>query len=274
MNNDNYCELVIAAADASLRELLIAQLAEIGYDGFEETDISLKAYIPEPDFDENELSKIFNQSAFSYSKSIIQKQNWNQLWEANFEPVQVEDFVGVRAGFHPSFEGVQHEIVITPKMSFGTGHHATTWLVMQLMKDIDFQGKTVFDFGTGTGILAILAEKLGAANVLAADNDDWCIENASENTSINQCKHIDIEKVDDAATGRSFDIIIANINKHILLANMAVLSDSLVKNGVLILSGLLTHDEKDILDCCEANDCQFVKTVNKNGWIAIRLFKK
>jgi ribosomal protein L11 methyltransferase len=274
MNNDNYCELVIEAPDASLRELLIAQLAEIGYDGFEETDANLKAYARETDFDEKSLNEILNQYSVSYSKSIIQKQNWNQLWESNFEPVQVEDFVGVRAAFHPPFEGVQHEIVITPKMSFGTGHHATTWLVMQLMKSIHFQHKTVFDFGTGTGILAILAEKLGAGQVLAVDNDDWCIENASENASINHCNHIDIEKVDDSNTGKIFDIVIANINRHILLDNMATLSASLLKNGILILSGLLTHDEKDILDCCQSNGLQFVKTVNKNGWIAMQFFKK
>lgn len=274
MHSDNYYELVFDIASPDTRELLIAQLAEIGYDGFEETDTSLKAYIPENDFDENSLNEILSKTNIKYSKSIIKKQNWNQLWESNFAPVQVEDFVGIRANFHPPFENVEHEIVITPKMSFGTGHHATTWLVMQLMKSIDFQGKLVFDFGTGTGILAILAEKLGAAGVLAVDNDDWCIENASENTLINQCNNIDIQKVNDSNTGKMFDIIIANINRHILLANMAVMSASLVQNGVLVLSGLLTDDEKDLLDCCEANDLQFVKTVNKNGWIAIQLFKK
>jgi ribosomal protein L11 methyltransferase len=274
MTNDNYYELIFEMPDTAARELLIAQLAEIGYDGFEETDTSLKAYVPEPDFDENKLNEILNNDIIKYSKSIIQKQNWNQLWESNFEPVQVDDFVGVRAGFHPPFHGVQHEIVITPKMSFGTGHHATTWLVMQLMRDIDFAGKTVFDFGTGTGILAILAEKLGAARVLAVDNDDWCIENASENTLINHCNNIDIEKVTDAPSQQQFDIVIANINRHILLENMPLISGSLVEKGVLVISGLLTDDEKDLLDCCLANSFEFVKTVNKNGWIAMLFFKK
>ncbi len=149
--------------------------------------------------------------------AAIEKQNWNALWESNFEPVQVDDFVGVRAGFHAPFGGVvEHDIVITPKMSFGTGHHGTTYCVMQLMRGIDFANKSVFDFGTGTGILAILAQKLGAGPVLAVDNDDWCIENASENIIVNNTQSIEIEKVNDANLNKKFNIIIANINKNII----------------------------------------------------------
>jgi len=191
----NYIELTISAEDESTRELLIAQLSAIGYEGFEESDAGLKAYIPEANYSEIELDNLVNQYQFIYSKSIIKKQNWNEVWESNFEPVQVDDFVGVRAGFHPPFKNVAHEIVITPKMSFGTGHHATTYSVMQMMRSLDCTGRSVLDFGTGTGILAILAEKLGATKILAVDNDDWCIKNASENTSINECQYIDIENV-------------------------------------------------------------------------------
>ena len=264
----NYCELTILTGEGSIREQLIAQLACMGYDGFEESDTALKAYIPEPDFSDIDLDNLFNKYSLTYSKSIINKQNWNKLWESNFEPVQVDDFVGIRADFHPSFKNVTHEIVITPKMSFGTGHHATTYTVMQMMRKMDCTGKSVFDFGTGTGILAILAEKLGATSILAVDNDDWCIENASENILINECKYIDIEKVSELIFNKKFDIILANINKNIILNNIHILQQGLRAGGQLLLSGLLVEDEKDILAACSLLGLQHKQTISRNGWIA------
>lgn len=269
MGTGDYCELVIETTDASLREVLIAQLAAIGYDGFEESDITLKAYIPESGFLPEELNIIFNKFHLTYSKSIIKNQNWNEVWEANFEPVQVDDFVGVRAGFHPPFEGVAHEIVITPKMSFGTGHHATTWMVIKLMHELSFTGRSVFDFGTGTGILAILAEKLGAVSVLAVDNDEWCIVNASENTLINQCKVVDIQKVDTPVDDAVYDIILANINKNIILVNINSLVKSLGSGGQLLVSGLLVEDEVDILIAFNSRGLVHKRTIYRNGWIAV-----
>ncbi len=266
----SYCEITIPAEQA-MQELLIAELALIGYNGFEESESVLKAYIPEEQFVENELNILFNKYELKYSKSIISKQNWNELWESNFEPVQVGDFVGIRASFHPSFTDVAHEIVITPKMSFGTGHHATTYSVMQLMRDLDFTGKSVYDFGTGTGILAILAEKLGATKLLAVDNDDWCIENASENISINDCKYIDIQKVDKCDLNEKYQIILANINKNIILDNIQALAAGLEKGGQLILSGLLKEDEADILTACGSLGLTHKTTIERNGWIAILL---
>lgn len=263
----NYCELIIPVKEA-MQEVLIAELSTIGYDGFEESADLLKAYIPESEFSENELNVLLSKYDVKYSKSIIKKQNWNELWESNFEPVQVDDFVGIRAGFHPPFTGVTHEIVITPKMSFGTGHHATTWLVMQLMRELDFKRATVFDFGTGTGILAILAEQLGAAKVLAVDNDDWCIENASENIAINNCNCIDIQKVDKLLLTERFKIILANINKNIILENIQELANGLEKGGQLVLSGLLKEDEADILAACHSLGLVHQKTLHRNGWIA------
>jgi len=267
MKTGNYFELVIPA-DEAMQELLIAELAGIGYEGFEESVLTLKAYIPEADFSDIQLNKLSNQYSFTYSKSIINKQNWNKVWESNFEPVQVADFVGIRAGFHPPFKGVAHEIIITPKMSFGTGHHATTYTVMQMMQELDCKGRSVFDFGTGTGILAILAEKLGAAKVLAIDNDDWCIENALENISINQCKLIDIQKVDSLKLKDTFEIILANINKNIILENLPSLSQALTQDGQLLLSGLLKEDETDILVACHSLGLQHQKTLTRNEWIA------
>ncbi len=267
----DYCEIAISA-DEGIHDILIAELAEIGYDGFEESAGLLKAYIPEADFMENELNILLNKYNVKYSKSIINKQNWNELWESNFEPVQVDDFVGIRAGFHPSFENVTHEIVITPKMSFGTGHHATTYLVMKLMQELDFKEKSVFDFGTGTGILAILAEKLGANKLLAVDNDDWCIENASENALINECKYIDIQKIDELKLGQPYDIILANINRNIILDNIDELRKAMAPNAQLLLSGLLKEDEVDITDVCHALGLHHKKTLERTGWIALWFF--
>lgn len=258
----------IPVTDELAREQIIAELAAAGYDGFEELEESLQAYVPGDMFDADTLHEILGKHNLTYSKSTIEKQNWNAVWESNFEPIQVEDFVGVRAAFHPPFTGVQHEIVITPKMSFGTGHHATTYLVMQLMRDIGFEAKTVFDFGTGTGILAILAAKLGAKAILAVDNDDWCIENALENTSVNGSQNIVIEKVNDARLNQKFDVVIANINKNIILDNLPYLADDLKPGGDVLLSGLLKEDEADIREACGKMGWVHQNTLERKGWIA------
>lgn len=265
---NNYCEISIPA-EAALQELLVAELSEMGYDGFEESADQLKAYIPEMDFEEPELNNLLNKYNLNYSKSIIHKQNWNQLWESNFEPVRVDDFAGIRASFHPPFTGVAHEIVITPKMSFGTGHHATTWQVMKLMQELDFTGKQVFDFGTGTGILAILAEQLGAVAVLAVDNDDWCIENTSENILVNSCKIIDIQKVESLKLDQQFDIVLANINRNIILEYSKELVAALLPGGQLLLSGLLVEDEGVIRETFGGLGLAHRKTTERNGWIAL-----
>ena len=268
----NYCEITLTAQQP-IQEMLIAELAEMGFDGFEEQEDSLKAFVPEELYPHELLNILLKKYDISYTKSIIKKQNWNQLWESNFEPVQVDDFVGIRASFHPPFQNVAHELVITPKMSFGTGHHATTYLVMQMMKDLPFERAKVYDFGTGTGILSILAEKLGATEILAVDNDEWCIENASENISINHCKYIDIQKVDSINEIEPYEIILANINKNIILENLTGLYNGLKINGHLVLSGLLVTDEKDILDDCKALGLITLKVEERNGWIAISLLR-
>lgn len=264
---DTTIQISILSADQAEKDLLIAQLADLGFDAFEETEEGLHAFISSADFDENALKALLLE--MPYAQSEIPKQNWNQLWESNFEPVQVDNFVGIRAGFHKAIEGVIHEIVITPKMSFGTGHHATTYLVMKAMQDLDFKGKTVLDFGSGTGILAILAEKLGAQSVLAIDNDDWCIENSLENLAINQTQVIRVEKADSAALLDQYDLILANINKHIILENMDHLGKALANDGIILLSGLLVEDEADILAACAKNGWKHLFTNTRNGWIVL-----
>lgn len=270
---ENYIQLEITPIDESISAIVIAELSVIGFDGFLEEENILKAYSKETNLHKDELDNLMNKLDLTYSLSILKNENWNTIWESNFNPVQVDDFVGIRAAFHNPMNNVQHELVITPKMSFGTGHHATTFTVMQLMRSIDLKGKKVFDFGTGTGILAILAEKLGAEHILAVDNDDWCIENASENTLINQCKNIEIQKVDTVNESWRFDVVIANINRHIIEANLSKLSEVLLPQSTLILSGLLKSDESDILAACKLLGLQHQQTSLKDGWIAIYLTK-
>jgi len=274
-------------------DILVAQLADLGFDGFNEEEASqgindgvemsnglgagagfCKTYILLIDFEgqeiEKELEIIFNQHHLTYSKSVIKEQNWNAVWESNFEPVRVADFVGIRAHFHPPFEPkVLHEIKITPKMSFGTGHHATTYSVIQLMESIDFKGKSVYDFGTGTGILAILAEKLGAASVLAVDNDDWCIENATENIQNNDTEGIKIKKVDSALQTTLFDIVLANVNRHIIEANLGEITQSASFNSILVLSGLLIEDQEDIIKLAINLNWTYIKAQPLNGWVSL-----
>ena len=266
-------QVSIEVADEAVKDMMIAELADLGFDGFEETETGLFSYIDSAKFDAKVtagLADLAAQHGASYTSNAIDKQNWNALWESNFEPVLVDDFVGVRANFHEPFnDQVEHDIIITPKMSFGTGHHGTTFSVMQLMRGIDFKGQSVFDFGTGTGLLAILAHKLGASYVLGVDNDDWCIENASENIVVNNTQTIEIHKVNNANLNKKFNIIIANINKNIILDNLAFLADATVPGGVVLLSGLLVEDEAEIEAACAALGWKHQETRTRNNWIAL-----
>lgn len=274
-------------------DMLVAELADLGFDGFNEEELRpgqndgvalsnglgigaghCKTFMLADQFEEdqvqNELDIIFNKYGLTYSKSIIKEQNWNAVWESNFDPVRVGDFVGIRAHFHPTFEpAVEFDIKITPKMSFGTGHHPTTFSMIQLMQKIDFDAKTVYDFGTGTGILAILAEKLGAKKVHAVDNDDWCIENAEENISNNESKLITIEKVESALQKQQYDIVLANVNRHIIEANMDELTLIGKPDGILVLSGLLIEDQSDIVKLASSKGWKLQQIQPLNGWVSI-----
>jgi ribosomal protein L11 methyltransferase len=182
----------------------------------------------------------------------------------------VGDFVGIRAHFHPDFEPtVTHDIKITPKMSFGTGHHPTTYSMIELMQRINFKDKTVYDFGTGTGILAILAEKLGAKKVHAVDNDDWCIENALENIQNNASKVITIEKVASALQKDQYDIVLANVNRHIIEANMEELTLTSKPGGILVLSGLLIEDQLDMIELAGSKAWIFQEAQPLDGWVSL-----
>jgi ribosomal protein L11 methyltransferase len=288
-----YIEIAFDFNNQEQYELLVAELVELGFEGFNEEELEegqndgvdlsnglgvgaghCKTFMLSDQYEaqlvQNELDIIFNKYDLSYSKSIIKEQNWNAVWESNFDPIRVGDFVGIRAHFHPEFEPtVTHDIKITPKMSFGTGHHPTTYSMIELMQKIDFKDKTVYDFGTGTGILAILAEKLGANKVHAVDNDDWCIENAAENILNNASKVITIEKVESALQKVQFDIVLANVNRHIIEANMDELTQIGKPGGILVLSGLLTEDQSDIIKLSKSKGWQFQAAQPLNGWVSL-----
>jgi ribosomal protein L11 methyltransferase len=265
----DYIKITFADLQPEQREILIAQLADAGYEGFEEKDTSLDAFINSKSFDTVILNEISFKYQITYIKEKIAETNWNQVWESNFEPVIVNDYVAIRADFHKPITNTKFEIVITPKMSFGTGHHATTYMMIELMKEIDLNGRSVLDFGTGTGILAILAERSGAKTIIAIDNDDWSIANAEENFKKNDCDIIVLRKASDAVTEIKFDIILANINKNVILENLALLNKQLNKGGQILLSGLLEDDKDEILSVVTELNLKLKKELIRNNWIAL-----
>ncbi|MFK8007274.1 MAG: 50S ribosomal protein L11 methyltransferase [Saprospiraceae bacterium] len=256
-------------------EMLIALLGELPFESFEENDQGLNAYIQvkneTPEVDERvlELKDLFE---FSHQKIVIKYQNWNAVWESNFDTIVVRDFCGIRADFHKPLTEVKHEIVINPKMAFGTGHHETTWMMMSIMESLDFIGKNVFDYGCGTGILAILASQLGAKKIDAIDIELPSYENTLENARINNIENIKsihgtLEKVDD----QMYDIILANINRHVILDSFSTLNKMLTPNGILLISGILKEDEELVKNAAKSNNFKIEKTEYRNNWICVKL---
>ena len=271
-----YIELncIVEAADDYV-DIVIARLSEMGYEAFEETESGVKAYVQQKLFKENYLSDfadLLDQGVkLKFSHRHVPWENWNALWESNFEPVVIKDFCIIRADFHDKDETLPLDIIITPKMSFGTGHHATTYMMVEQMSHLPFENKKVADFGTGTGILAIVAEKLGASHIRAIDVDDFSIENAVENINRNKCFKIEVIQADIFSSVEKFDIILANINKNVIIDNIQALADALNAGGNVLLSGLLKDDEHDILMACQAYNLRRVNTVERNKWISILL---
>jgi ribosomal protein L11 methyltransferase len=269
-----YYKIGFNTTEQELKDVLIAILGELEYEGFEETEDALFAYIEEKKFDKDKLEEIAGQYGLSFDITSIPQQNWNISWEQNFQPVIVNGFCTVRADFHKIKVETPYEIVITPKMSFGTGHHATTQLVMTEMQHIDFKGKAVFDFGTGTGILAILSEMLGAKSVLAIDNDEWSYENVIENIERNHSTNITVKKgsIEDIGNYK-YDMILANINRHILLHYMKMMYEKTEKDGNILMSGILTEDVEIVQKAAEKEGFLFVKRAELNNWVLL-VFKR
>ncbi|MDB5277592.1 MAG: ribosomal protein L11P-lysine N-methyltransferase [Ferruginibacter sp.] len=255
-------------------EQLVALLSDLGFEGFEETDTYLHAFIQQEKFSDTDFAGVIQLfETVAYTAATIENTNWNQQWEESFEPVVVNDFVAIRAHFHQPIKQVKYEIIITPKMSFGTGHHATTHLVIERMSSIDFEGKQVLDFGTGTGILAILAEKLGAAAVLAVDNDEWSINNATENIIQNSCTNVVIEQHNSIPVVKKYDIILANINLNVITANLDAIKLVASPGCQIIFSGFLKADEGTMKENVAARGLQYVSTHQDGNWITMEVIK-
>lgn len=265
----NYIEVRIPAGK-ELIDILVAELAECGFESFEEGDNQLLAYIKEDELDAQGLDEIIQRYNVVPEKRTVVQQNWNAEWEKDFHPVTVEGFCTIRADFHEPDNAVEHDIIITPKMSFGTGHHATTQLMIEQMRDISFEGKQVFDFGTGTGVLAILAARLGAAGVMAIDTDEWSYENTVENIERNGTEGITVKQGSLEVVGKAcYDIILANINRHILLQYMADMKNMLNPGGIVVMSGILDEDKGIITQEAKKQGLIPKKEMARDKWICL-----
>lgn len=259
--------------DIMQRDLLSSVLADAGFEAFEETNDMLNGYFPAEKFDEKSIQVLLdevNLAAIKFTISNLETKNWNETWEKNFSPVMIADKVGVRAPFHQPL-ATELEIIIEPKMSFGTGHHQTTSLMIEQMLALDFAEKNVLDFGSGTGILSIVAEKLGAINITAIDNEEWAFENAKENAIRNGCTHINCILGDEnTVISDKYAILLANINRNVILKNIVKWKHYLSPNGVILLSGILVTDEKDIHQKMTVLDFSHIKTIEKDGWLCMQ----
>ncbi len=270
-----YLEIAFTLPDSEAqKEMLTAMLANIGYDSFMDDEMLFKAYCPEEHFNKSEIKQILTNKDFVAIQlvSIVEMpdENWNANWESAYEDVVVQNRCRIRAPFHKAGTQYEFEIVIAPKMSFGTAHHETTAQMIALMLDMDFKDRKVLDMGSGTAVLAILAKKLGAKEVIAIDNDEWAFNNAIENVELNAVADITVELGDASTIGvRKFDVILANINRNILLEDMPHYVQSLKENGKILFSGFYKSDLTSIRDRAEALGLTFHNSSEKNNWVAV-----
>lgn len=255
-------------------EILMAELAEVGFDSFEDTPIGIKAYIPKDSWNEQILQDIYLLSnpefTISYQIKEIEQVNWNEEWEKNFSPIVVEDLCTVRASFHP-VPNTRYDIVITPKMSFGTGHHETTYMMLQQLLPLSLEGAKVLDMGCGTGILAIMAALRGARDITAIDIDPWCVENATENVQQNNCSFIIIKEGEvSLIEGEQYNLILANINRNILLSDIPAYAQALLPEGLLLISGFYIEDLPAIQECAEAVGLLYISHIERNRWVSAK----
>ncbi|SDL76822.1 50S ribosomal protein L11 methyltransferase [Chryseobacterium taihuense] len=257
-------------------EILMAELIEIGFDSFTEENDGILGYIQKDLFNDNQLKNLplFQNKdvKVEFSFTEMPNINWNEEWEKNFEPINIDHKVLIRAEFHESVPGM-HEIIIQPKMSFGTGHHPTTHLMIQQMMEMDFKNKKVLDMGCGTSVLAIYAKQIGAGDTKAIDIDEWSVENSKENAERNNVE-LDIELGTAENLGKDqYDIILANINRNILISDIPVYESVLNNGGQLLLSGLCFFDVDDILEVCTENNLKMKKRLQREEWVSILLEK-
>ena len=253
-------------------EILIAELGYVGFESFVETEEGVSAYIQKEDWDSDILEGVYvlgsGEFSIDYSFEEIKQVNWNKEWEKNFSPIIVDDRCSVRAPFHDE-AATEYDIIIEPKMSFGTGHHETTHMMIQCLLKEDLANKSVLDMGCGTGVLAILSEMRGAQPIDAIDIDNWCFLNTQENVARNKCKQISVYEGDvSLLSGQNYDVIIANINRNILLNDIKHYAKCLNANGVLFLSGFYQEDLDMITSACEKQNLEFISNLDRNNWIA------
>ncbi|WBX77393.1 50S ribosomal protein L11 methyltransferase [Tenacibaculum ovolyticum] len=258
-------------------EILIAELGEVGFESFVENENGVVAYIQKNEWKENMLEDVYilKSEAFviNFNYKEIAQTNWNAEWEKNFNQIKVDDLVSIRAPFHEN-PNLKYDIVIEPKMSFGTGHHETTHMMVQHLLDLDVKNKKVLDMGCGTGILAIFAEMKGAQPIDAIDIDAWCYENSLENVERNGCENISVFEGDSSLlVNKKYDLIIANINRNILLSDMEIYTSCLNKTGVLLLSGFYSEDIIIIDEEVSKYGLTLNKTIKRNNWVALQYQK-
>lgn len=257
----------------SLKDMFMELLGSIGFDSFMDTDDGFEAYCQEPALNEEELAEIMQMEQFAnvklLKKELIPDQDWNATWEASYEPVIINESCRIRAPFHQVEDSYKYDLIIEPKMSFGTAHHETTSQIIELMLQSDFSGLNLLDMGSGTGVLAILAKKLGSATTVAIDNDEWAYRNALDNIRLNDTNDIIVELGDaNSLNDRQFDIILANINRNILLRDMKEYVKSLVDGGRIFFSGFYEEDLVLITKEAECLGLKYSNHVTKNNWTA------
>ena len=274
-----YYSRLQVVCDPQYSEILMAEIGEAGFDTFMETENGFEAYVEMEKFDKELLRHILEryaeETSLVFHHDRIQKQNWNEEWEKSYEPIFVDDKCVIRASFHNIEKKFPYEIVITPKMSFGTGHHQTTYLMVKSQMRIDHQGKRVMDAGCGTAILSVMACKLGAAGVEAFDIDEWSMINGRENAEINQCANINLQqgKIGEITIEGKFDIILANINKNVLLAEISAYQSFLAPDGKLLLSGFYTADIAELKTECARYNLREVFREERDDWACV-LFQR
>ncbi len=260
-------------------DVFIDELGELGCDSFEETETGFNAYIPSQELNEDLKIHLTSLSQrkdikLDFNIEVIPTKNWNEIWESSFEPILVGNWCSILAPFHQNEFDTKHKIYIEPKMSFGTGHHETTFMMVQVMENLDLKGKSVLDMGSGTGVLAILAKKMQAQYVEAIDIEDWAVQNCIENASINNVK-LEVKLGGKEQISKNvFNVILANINRNILIDQMATYADHLDIGGELFISGFLTEDEEIISNCAFQNNLIQLKKLKKENWLCLAFIKK